>query len=145
MNILQDIVGWAWTTIGTLLYVGQVISTFNFPLAQRLGLQEKPENTEPLVARLELMAARWDILWLWTGPIAGVLLLVDHALWPAACLIAGGAYVDAGGREWGKVLGLDAQGVAIGSSGERLMIWGTFGFLILSGLAGITIALAELL
>ena len=109
MSVLQTIIGWAWATVGTFLYVGQLISTFDFPLAQRLGLQEKAENADPLSSRLELMAARWDVALLWIPPVAGVLMLMDHALWPAACLIASGAYVDTGGREWAKVSGLRAQ------------------------------------
>ncbi len=81
-------------------YIGQLILTVNFPLAQRLGLQEKPENTDPLSNRLELMTARWDLAVLWIPPLAGLLILLDHAWWPAACLIAGGVHFDAGGREW---------------------------------------------
>lgn len=145
MSVLQTIICWAWITVGTFLYIGQLISTFNFPLAQRLGLQEKSENADPLVSRLELMAARWDLAVLWVPPVAGVLFLVDQALWPAACLIAGGVNLDAGGREWAKVAGLSAQGVQLGSARERAVIYGTFSFLIVTGLMGIAVGLAVLI
>jgi hypothetical protein len=145
MSLLQTITSWAWVTVGTLLYAGQLISIINFPLAQRLGLQEKADNADRLSTQLELMTARWDVAWLWIPPIAGVLMLLDHALWPAASLIAGGVYVDAGGREWAKILGLRAHGVPIGSAGERVVIYAAYAFLILTGLTGIVVGLAELM
>ena len=145
MSVLQTIVGLAWAIVGILLYVGQLISIVNFPLAQRLGLQEKPGNADPLASRLELMTARWDLAWLWVPPVAGILMLMGHRWWPAACLIAGGAYVDTGGREWAKVLGLRAHGVPIGSARERAVIYAAYAYLILGGLAGIVIGLAEIL
>ncbi len=145
MGMVQIIIGVAWATGGALLYAGQLISIVNFPLAQRLGLQEKPENADPLASRLELMTARWDLAVLWIPPIAGVLMLMDHAWWPPVCLIAGGAYLDAGGREWAKILGLRAHGVPIGSARERAAIYAAYAFLIVTGLAGIVVGLAELL
>ena len=90
MSLLQTIITWAWARVGTLLYAGQLISIINFPLAQRLDLQEKADNADPLASQLELMTARWDVAWLWIPPFAGILKLLDHPLWPAACLIAGG-------------------------------------------------------
>ncbi|MBO6755119.1 MAG: hypothetical protein JJ902_02250 [Roseibium sp.] len=142
MSGLQMTVGWAWATIGALLYAGQLVSTISFPLAQRLGLQEKAANADPLVGRLERMAARWDLAVLWLPPIAGVLMLSDHALWRPVCLIAGGVYLDAGGREWSKVAGLSRHGIPIGSDKERVIIYATFGFFVLSGLAGLAVGLA---
>jgi len=127
MSLLQCIISWAWATIGTLLYAGQLISTINFPLAQRIGLQEKADGADPLSSQLELMTARWDTAWLWIPPIAG------------------GVYVDAGGREWAKVLGLRSHSVPIGSVGKRGMIYTAYAFLILTGLAGIAVGLAELM
>ena len=145
MSIIQTIVGLAWVAIGTLLYAGQFVSAVNFPLAQRLGLQEKSESTDPLIGKLELMAARWDVVCLWIPPLAGLLMLLDQAAWPAACLIAGGVYVDAGGREWAKILGLRSHGVPFGSGRERTVIYATFAFLILAGVAGIVLGLAALI
>lgn len=142
MSGLQMTVGWAWATLGALLYASQFVSTINFALAQRLGLQEKAANADPLVGRLERMAARWDLAVLWLPPIAGVLMLSDHALWRPVCLIAGGVYLDAGGREWAKIAGLSAHGIQVGSEKERIVIYATFGFLSFSGLAGLTAGLA---
>lgn len=104
--------------IGSVGFLGQLVSSVDFQLAQRLGLQERDEETGPLYRRLELNTARWDLFVLWTLPLAGVLMLVGHAWWPYAALVARGVHVDAGGRETAKVLGLRAQGVRIGSARE---------------------------
>ena len=115
------------------IYAGQVISIVNFPLAQRLGLQEHPDNVDPLHSHLELWTARWDLLWLWTLPTAGVLMLVDHAWWPYAAMIGGSTYVDTGGREIGKWLGLKQQSVRTGSSGEHRLVMGTLTYFTMIG------------
>ncbi len=145
MNVVQFVVGLAWLTLGALVYAGQLISAVNFPLAQRLGLQEKSETVDPLVSRLELMSARWDLVVLWILPVAGGLMLLDHPWWPVVALIAGSIYVDAGGREWARVRGLVAHGMPIGSGRERVIVYGTFSFLIVAGLAGIAVAFPEMI
>ncbi len=116
-----------------LLYLGQLISVANFGLAQRLGLQESSAHADALSSHLELWAARWDLVWLWTLPAAGILMLIDHGWWPYAAMIGGGAFVDAGGREAAKVLGLRGQGVRVGSQREQRLIFGAFLCLIVIG------------
>lgn len=140
--MLQTLVGLLWVTVGLLLFVGQVISVVNFPLAQRLGLQEDPETADPMSSRLELMTARWDIALLWLQPISGLLMLLDNPWWPAMSLIAGGIYLDTGGREWVKIEGLDAQGVPLGSAKEQMIMKVTYGFFIATGIVAIALALA---
>lgn len=108
--------GIAALLFGSVGFLGQLVSSVDFRLAQRLGLQERDEETEPLYRHLELNTARWDLFVLWTLPLAGVLMLAQHAWWPYAALVAGGIHADAGGREAAKVLGLRAQGVRIGSA-----------------------------
>jgi hypothetical protein len=103
---------------GLVGFLGQLVSAVEFRLAQRLGLQEGNEETEPLYRRLELNTARWDLFVLWTLPVAGVLMLGGHAWWPYVALVAGGVSADAGGRETAKLLGLRAQGIRIGSARE---------------------------
>ncbi len=125
-----------------LLYVGQLISVVNFPLAQRLGLQESPDHADPLASCLELWTARWDAFWLWTLPLAGILMLMNHWFWPYMALIGGGAFVDAGGREAAKVLGLNQKGVSTGSRREQRIIAGAFVFITAVGCLAIAVSLA---
>ena len=126
-----------------LLYVGQIISVANFGLAQRLGLQETSDHADPLFSHLELWVARWDLWWLWTLPAAGILMLIDHAWWPYAAMIGGGAFVDTGGREAAKVFGLRQQGVRTGSPGQHRLAMGVFMYFIAIGGLAIVIGLLE--
>ena len=81
-------------TAMSFFYIGQLISVIDFPLAQRLGLQESADDADPIFARLELGTARWDLFVLWVLPGAGILMLIAHPLWPIAALVGGAFYVD---------------------------------------------------
>lgn len=128
-----------------LLYVGQIISVANFSLAQRLGLQESPDHADPLASRLEVWTARWDILSLWTLPVAGILMLIDHWLWPYAAMLGGGVFVDAGGREAAKVFGLRDQGVRTGSQREIRLAMAAYIYLVAVGCLAIGTGLLEVI
>ena len=119
---------------GGLLYAGQLLSTVDFALAQKLGLQEKAENADALFSHLELNAARWDLFVLWTLPAAGILMLLGHAWWPYAALVAGGVSVDTGGRETAKVFALKREGVRVGAPKEYRLVLGVFGGFLVVGL-----------
>lgn len=126
-----------------ILYIGQVISVVDFGLAQRLGLQENPGNVDKLHSHLERWTARWDLWWLWTLPVAGVLMLIDHAWWPYAAMIGGGAFVDTGGREAAKLMGLRQHGVRVGSPLEWRLGMGTFTYFMVAGGLAIIAGLLE--
>jgi hypothetical protein len=102
---------------GAFGWVGQVISGINYELAQKLGLQEKSEGTDPLFRLAERNAARWDGVVLWTLILAGILMLLDSAWWPPVALVAGGIYLDGAGREVAKVRSLKQHGVRVGTPG----------------------------
>lgn len=101
---------------GAFGWLGQSLSGVNYPMAQRLGLQESDEGTDPLFRRAEVNTARWDSLVLWTLAAAGVLMLINHPWWPILSLVAGGIYLDAAGRESAKYISLRKGGVRIGTS-----------------------------
>ena len=128
-----------------LVYLGQAISVVNLRLAQRLGLQEKPEGVDALFVTLEQWVARWDLWWLWTLPAAGILMLVDHPWWPYAAMIGGGAHVDTGGREAAKMLGLRQQSVRIGTRGEQQTAMIVFAAFIAIGSLAIAVGLVEVI
>lgn len=115
MEKMRIVLGIICVLFGGIGWVGQVISGINYPLAQRLGLQEKSEGTDRLFQRAEINAARWDSLVLWTLPAAGILLLSNHHWWPYLSLIAGGIYLDGAGREAAKCMSLFKGGIRIGS------------------------------
>ncbi len=141
---MRTIVG-ILSLVGWLLYAGQLVSVLNFGLAQRLGLQESPDSVDPVLSNVELWAARWDLVWLWTLPMAGILMLMNHWLWPYAALIGGAAFVDTGGREAAKILGLRGQGVRTGSRREHRLAIGVYAYLILIGALSIVVGLLEVI
>lgn len=141
---MQQVFGWIFLLIPGLLVAGQAVSVVNFPLAQRLGLQEKAGSSDPLKLRAELYTACWDLpvlIWL---PAAGVLMLLQHAWWPYLCLIGGAVFVDAAGREAAKVLSMKAEGVRVGTHVEQALMFGTYVLMGALGLLAITLALVFL-
>ncbi len=127
-----------------ILIAGQTVSVIDFRLAQRLGLQEEADETDPLMQRLEFNTAVWDQFSLWWLPLAGILMLLDHTWWPQVTLVGGAAYVDAGGREAAKFLGLRAEGVRIGSRQSQRVACGAFAFLLAIGLWAVVYGLVTL-
>lgn len=141
----MTVTGIVWITAGLIVLVGQSVSVVNFRLAQKLGLQEKTTETDPLFRSLELNAARWDVLVFWTLPAAGILLLVGHPWWPFLALIAGGVCVDMAGREVAKTLGLSKHGVRTGSRRETSLYMGFMGITFIVGLWCVALGMVELL
>ncbi len=138
------VTGIVCVVFGLVCVVGQLISVVNFELAQKLGLQERNDATEPLYRRLELNTARWDLVVLWTLPATGILMLVDHAWWPYMALVAGGIFVDTAGRETAKVLGLGKHGVKTGSQIETRLFFTFLGAMFLIGVWCVAIAMTSL-
>lgn len=126
---------------GAFGWLGQLISGINYPMAQRLGLQESDEGTDPLFRRAEANAARWDSLVLWTLVAAGALMLMDHPWWPVLSLVAGGIYLDAAGRESAKYLSLYKSGVGIGAPKQMKIAKVFFASMFLVALLVLTYAM----
>ncbi len=130
---MRTMLGVVCIMFGGFGWVGQLISGINYPLAQRLGLQEKSQGTDALFRSAEINAARWDSFVLWTLMVAGILMLADNHWWPYVSLVAGGIYLDGAGREAAKYIGLRRAGVRIGDSRD-LRIAAVF-FLAMAGIA----------
>lgn len=112
--IVQTTIGWVLLLFGGTLYVAQMISSFNFSLAQRLGIQEKAEYTDLLLQRSERYTAYWDLVTLVWLPLAGILMIINHEWWPIMSLLAGAIYLDASGREAAKNLSFKHEGIRVG-------------------------------
>jgi hypothetical protein len=131
--MILTVTGMVCVVFGLLGLVGQLISTVNFRLAQRLGLQEADADTDELHRHLELNTARWDLFVHWVPPAAGVLMLLDHPWWPFVALVAGAVLVDTAGREIAKIRGLRAQGVRTGSDKEIRLYFSFMSMMFLIG------------
>jgi len=120
---MQEITGWLLIIFGGSLYFAQIISSINFPLAQKLGLQEKSETSAPLLLRSERYTAYWDLLTLIWLPVAGYLMIINHYLWPILLLTGGAIYLDTVGREALKSLGFRHEGVKMGTAKEQRLFF----------------------
>ena len=115
---MKIVLGIICLLFGGFGWIGQAISAMNYRFAQRLGLQEKSDETDPLYRRAEINTAKWDSFVLWTLPVAGILMLMNHPWWPYLSLIAGGIYLDSAGRETAKYSSLRKEGIRTGSQAD---------------------------
>ena len=131
---MQKILGLVCVLFGAIGWIGQTISAINFPLAQKLGFQEKSEDTDPLYRIAELNAARWDAVVLWSIIAAGILLLIDHTWWPYVSLVASAVYLDTAGREAAKYLSFLKGGIKTGTAKEKRTAFCFFGIMAIISL-----------
>jgi len=86
--------------IFTLLvgWLGQTITAFSPKLAVRLGLTEPESDVDSTFYADVRGEAIWDAIILWTLPVAGILLILNNALWAYFGLVGGGSYLYFAGR-----------------------------------------------
>ena len=135
---MQHFLGWVLVVFPGILFVGQIISSINFSLAQKLGLQEDPAESDPLLQRAEQYAAYWDLVTMGWLPLAGVLMLVDSQAWPLVAFFGGAIYLDASGREAAKNLSFKHEGVRIGAPRQQRLFFATY--FIMAALAIVVLA-----
>jgi len=141
---MQIIIGWVILVFPGLLLLVQIISSINFRLAQRLGLQEDPKQTDPLLQRAEQYIAYWDLITLVWMPIAGVLMIVNHSMWPIIALIAGAIYFDTAGREAAKILSFKHEGLKIGPTKQQHLFFATYIVMAILGVITVIYSLDKL-
>ena len=123
---MQVAIGWVLLILGGALYLAQVISSVNFELAQRLGIQENPEDTDPILQRSERYAAYWDLVTLGWLPLAGVLMIINHEWWPIVSLIGGAIYLDTSGREAAKNISFRHEGIKTGTDKQQRIFFASY-------------------
>ena len=130
--------------IFTLLvcWLGQIISTFSPKLAVKLGLAELESDVDPAFYADVRGEAIWDTITLWTLPVAGILLIINNALWAYFGLVGGGMYLYFAGRGVVVRLVMHRRGIRIGAPGTLKLF---YVFLTLWGLiAVVTIIMAAI-
>jgi len=132
---VQAFIGWGLLVVGGALYLAQVISSINFTLAQRLGIQEKPEVTDPLLQKSERYTAYWDLLTLVWLLLSGVLMIIDHDWWPIISLVGGAIYLDASGREAAKNISFRHEGIKIGTDKQQRLFSASYVVMAVIGIA----------
>jgi len=137
MNIIWGIILIVISSIG---WLGQVITALWPTVAAKLDLTEPEADVDPAYYADVRGEAFWDMVILWTLPVAGVLLLVNSPLWVYFGLVGGGMYLYLAGRGIATRLVMQGRGIRIGKP-ETLNLY--YVFLALWGLiAVVTIAMA---
>lgn len=123
---MQEIIGWGLLILGGTLYIAQIISSVNFQLAQRLGIQENPEFTDKITQRSERYVAYWDLVTLCWLPLGGILMIINHEWWPIMSLIGGAIYLDTSGREAAKNISFRHEGIKVGTERQRKLFFSSY-------------------
>ena len=142
---MQITIGWIALLLGGFLYLAQLISSVNFALAQRLGIQEEPDQSDPLVQTAERFTAYWDLLTLPWLPLAGLLMITGHAWWPVVALIGGAIYVDAAGREAAKFISFRKEGFRLGTKNQQRVFFASYIVMLVMGLVLMVHSISDLL
>lgn len=142
---MQLALGWAYLILGGLLYVAQVISSVDFRLAQQLGIQESPEETDSILQTAERYTALWDLVTLGWLPLAGLLMILDSPCWPLAGLVGGAIYLDTSGREAAKIISFRKEGVRLGPEKQQKVFFASYIVMAFMGLVLIGYSVKELL
>ncbi len=142
---MQSVIGWLLLIFPGVLFVGQLISSVNFGLAQKLGLQEKPETADAILQRAERYAAYWDLVTLAWLPISGLLMIVNYPIWPYVALIGGAIYLDASGREAAKNMSFRHEGINTGTRLEQKLFFSTYIIMAIIAVVAIAYSLNKLL
>jgi len=132
---MQIYIGWILLILGGLLFLAQVISSVNFGLAQRLGIQESPEESDTLLQTAERYVAYWDLITLGWLPLAGILMIFDHAWWPIVALLGGAIYFDTSGREAAKNISFKKEGIRLGNEKQQKVFFASYILMAVIGVA----------
>ncbi len=141
---MQLFIGWLLIIFPGILYVGQLISSINFPLAQKLGLQEDPNEADLLLQRAEKYTAYWDLVTLGWLPLAGVLMVLNNSAWPLFAFFGGAIYLDAAGREAAKILSFKHEGVRIGPPKQHRFFFATYFIMIVLAVVVLVYSVGEI-
>lgn len=142
---MQLLLGWLLIIFPGILFIAQLISSINFGLAQKLGLQEKPETSDTILQRAERYAAYWDLITLVWLPLSGILMIYNHSLWPYFSLIGSAIYFDASGREAAKNLSFKHEGINTGTEKEQKLFFATYIIMAIVAVVVIIYSLNKLL
>jgi len=121
-------------------WIGQIIIAFSPKVAAKIRITEPESDVDPTFFADMRGEAIWDAISLWTLPFAGILLIINNALWTYFGLFGGGMYLYFVGRGIASRLTMQRHGIHIGRP-KNLKV--TYMFLTFWGLiALVTIIMA---
>ena len=104
-------------------WLGQAISVFSPKLALKLGLTESESDVDSTYYADVRGEAIWDTIILWTLPVAGILLILNNALWAYFGLVGGGSYLYFAGRGIVTRIVMQRRGIRIGAPGTLKLFY----------------------
>lgn len=128
-------IGWGVliALVGSLAWLGQLLSAIRPKVAERIGLTEVEDAVDPAFHADIRGEAWWDLVTLWTLPAAGVSLAFGLDAWLPLGLIGGGIYVYFSGRGIATRVAMLRRKIRIGTKQNTraalvfLIVWGVFG------------------
>ncbi len=125
MNLIWGII---LISVTLKCWIGQIIIALSPKVATKIRIAEKESDVDPTFFADMRGEAIWGALSLWTLPIAGILLIINNALWTYFGLVGGGMYLYFVGRGIASRLTMQHRGIHIGRSNLKvnlfLTLWG---------------------
>ena len=125
MNLIWGII---LVSVTLKCWIGQIIFALSPKVAVKIRIAEAESNVNPTFFADMRGQAIWDALSLWTLPVAGVLLIINNALWTYFGLVGSGIYLYFVGRGISSRLIMQRHGINIGRSNLKvnlfLTLWG---------------------
>ena len=88
------VIGIIVIVVGLLVFIGQALSFFAPDLATKTGLNSPEEDMDKTLYIIETKAnGLSDILLTWMFPLSGVLMILDHPIWPFLAMVGSGVYL----------------------------------------------------
>ena len=131
MNIIWGVILIIISLIG---WLGQIITALSPTVAAKLGVTEPEADVDPTFDADGRGEAFWDMVTLWTLPVAGILLIFNSPWWAYFGLVGGGMYLYFAGRGIAVRLVMQRREIRIGKP-ETLKVF--YVFLTLWGLIAI--------
>ena len=131
--------------VGLIGWIGQSLAVFALPTAVKLGVFEPEEDVERGMWLIERFSQGvMDVLLTWMLPLAGMLMILDHILWPILALIGGGVYLYFPGVFIITRIVLKKRGLKIGSRSAELTAYVFGSIWIISAVTMIGLAIKKL-
>ena len=127
MNLIWGII---IVSVTLKVWIGQIIIAFFPKIANKINIIEHESDVDKTFFLDLRGSAIWDVLSLWTLPLAGVLLILNNNLWTYFGLVGGGMYLYFVGRGIASRLTMQRHGIRIGKSKNLklnyllLTLWG---------------------
>ena len=113
MNLIWGII---LVSVTLKCWIGQIIIALSPKVAVKIMITEPESNVDPTFFAGFRGEAIWGALSLWTLPVAGILLIINNALWTYFGLVGGGMYLYFVGRGITSRLIMQRHNINIGKS-----------------------------